>query len=77
MAKTAPKLSPEDVKRVVATAFDDTPPYNRVLLMHGIGHGELVALMKRELTPVAYKTWAARGKTAKGATKKAVWPHGR
>ena len=77
MAKSAPKLSPDEIKRVIATAFEDAPPYNRVLRMHGIGHGELVALLKRELTPAAYKTWAARGKATKGATKKAVWPHGR
>lgn len=77
MAKPAPKLSPDEAKRVVATAFDDTPPYNKVLLTHGIGHGELVALMKRELTPTAYKLWAAKSKAAKGPTKKATWPHGR
>lgn len=77
MAKPAPKLNPEEVKRVIATAFEDAPPYNKVLLTHGIGHGELVALLKRELTPSAYKLWAARGKASKGPTKKATWPHGR
>lgn len=77
MAKTAPKLSPDDIKRVIATAFEDAPPYTQVLLMHGIGHGELVALLKRELTPAAYKVWSARGKASKGPTKKATWPHGR
>jgi len=77
MAKTAPRLSPEEIKRVIATAFDDVPPYGRVMLEHGIGHGELVALLKRELTPAAYKLWAARGKTAKAPTKKSTWPHGR
>lgn len=77
MAKTAPRLSPEEIKRVIATAFDDVPPYGRVMLEHGIGHGELVALLKRELTPAAYKLWAARGKAAKKPTKKSTWPHGR
>ena len=77
MAKTAPRLSPEEIKRVIATAWDDKPPYRRVLIEHGIGHGELVALLKRELTPPAYKLWAARTKTAKGPATKATWPHGR
>ncbi|MBW8893719.1 MAG: DUF2805 domain-containing protein [Burkholderiales bacterium] len=77
MAKPAPKLSPDEVKRVIATAWEDLPPYNKVLLTHGIGHGELVALLKRELTPAAYKLWAARGKQSKGPTKRATWPHGR
>lgn len=77
MAKPAPRLAPDEIKRVIATAWDDTPPYDKVLMAHGIGHGELVALLKRELTPAAYKLWAARGKAGKGPTRRAVWPHGR
>ncbi len=77
MAKAPPRLSPDDLKRVIATAWDDTPPFNKVLLEHGIGHGQLVALLKRELTPTAYKLWAAKAKTAKGPTSRAKWPHGR
>ena len=77
MAKAAPKLSAEDIQRVIATAWDDTPPYNRVLMQHGIGHGALVALLKRELTPAAYRLWANMGKAAKSPTKRAVWPHGK
>jgi uncharacterized protein (TIGR03643 family) len=77
MAKLPPRLSPEDVKRVVATAWDDLPPYNKVLMEHAISSGELVALMKRQLSPTAYKQWAARGKAAKAPTVKAKWPHGR
>ncbi len=77
MAKAAPKLSAEDIQRVIATAWDDTPPYNRVLMQHGIGHGALVALLKRELTPAAYRLWANKGKAAKSPTKRAVWPHGK
>jgi len=77
MAKAPPKLTPEELKRVIATAWDDTPPYSKVMLEHGIGHGELLALMKRALTPAAYKLWAAKAKGAKGPTKKSTWPHGR
>lgn len=80
MAKTAPRLSPDEIKRVIATAWDDKPPFRRVLVEHGIGHGELVALLKRELTPPAYKLWLARtkaAKAAKGPATKATWPHGR
>ncbi|MDN3919101.1 DUF2805 domain-containing protein [Roseateles violae] len=77
MAKLPPRLSPEETQRVVATAWDDLPPYNRVLMEHGIGPGELVALMKRALSPAAYKQWAARAKAAKAPTVKARWPYGR
>lgn len=77
MAKAAPRLSAEETKRVIATAWEDRPPYDKVMREHGIGHGQLVALLKRELTPAAYKLWAAKGKAAKGVTKRSTWPHGR
>ncbi|MFN3862555.1 MAG: DUF2805 domain-containing protein [Roseateles sp.] len=77
MAKTAPRLSPEETQRVIATAWDDKPPFSRVLVEHGIGHGELVALLKRALTPAAYKLWVSRTKTAKAPPSKGTWPHGR
>ena len=77
MAKTIPKLSAEQIKAVVATAWDDLPPYHKVQLEHGIGPGELTQLMKRELTGPAYKMWAARGKTAKKPSSKGTFPVGR
>lgn len=77
MAKAPPKLDAAELQRVIATAWDDSPPYSKVMLEHGIGHGELVALLKRQLTPSAYKLWAAKGRTAKGPTKRSTWPHGR
>lgn len=77
MAKPIPRLTPDAIQRVIATAFEDRPPYHRVLLQHGLGQGELVQLMKRELTPSAYKLWVAKGKGAKAPTTKAKWPHGK
>lgn len=77
MAKPIPRLSPDEIQRVIQTAFADRPPYNRVLMEHGLGQGELVQLMKRELSSSAYKLWAAQGKGAKAPTAKAKWPHGR
>ena len=76
MAKLPPRLSPEEKKRVIATAWTDQPPYLQVQNDHAISPAELNALMKRELTPSAYKEWAARGKGTKPATK-STWPHGR
>lgn len=60
MAKPAPRLSPQEIERVIATAWDDKPPFNQVLLQHGLSHGQLVALLKRALTPNAFKVWTAR-----------------
>jgi len=77
MAKPIPKLSPQQIQQVIATAFEDRPPYNRVLMEHGISQGALVQLLKRELTSAAYKLWVSKGKAVKPATVKSTWPHGR
>jgi uncharacterized protein (TIGR03643 family) len=60
MAKPIPRLSPDEIQRIIATAWDDKPPFNAVLLQHGVSQGELVQLLKRELTPNAFKLWKAR-----------------
>jgi uncharacterized protein (TIGR03643 family) len=66
MAKPVPRLSPEDIQRVIATAWDDRPPFDEVLRQHGLNHGQVVQLLKRELTPNAYKVWVARTRGAAG-----------
>ena len=77
MAKPIPRLSSEQIKRVIAVAFEDLPPYNLVLQEFAITQGELVQLMKRELTSPAYKLWAAQGKGIKKPTARSTFPHGR
>ncbi|MBV8603623.1 MAG: DUF2805 domain-containing protein [Pelomonas sp.] len=77
MAKTIPRLTREQTDAVVRTAWEDAPPYRRVSLEHGLSEGELVQLMKRELTSSAYKQWAAQGKATKKPTSKATFPYGR
>lgn len=67
MAKPVPRLTPDDIHRIIATAWDDRPPFDAVLRAHGLSHGQVVALLKRELTPNAYKVWIARTKSATGA----------
>ncbi len=77
MAKTIPRLSPEQIQAIIKTAWEDAPPYKKVFFQHALGEGELVQLMKRELTPAAYKMWVAQGKGAKKPTAKSTFPHGR
>lgn len=60
MARPVPRLSPEEIQRVIATAWDDRPPFDEVLRRHGLNPGQVVALLRRELTPSAFKVWAAR-----------------
>ena len=67
MAKPVPRLASAEIQRVIATAWDDRPPFNAVLVAHGLTQGQVVQLLKRELTPSAYKTWVARTKAPRGA----------
>lgn len=66
MAKPIPRLSAEQIEAVIATAWDDKPPFDRVLQQHGLNPGQVVQLLKRELTPNAYKVWMARTKARPG-----------
>ena len=67
MAKPVPRLTPAEIERVIATAWDDRPPFNAVLVAHGLTQGQVVQLLKRELTPSAYKTWVARTQSTQDA----------
>ena len=67
MAKPVPRMSPAEIQRVIATAWDDRPPFNAVLLRHGLNEGQLVVLLKRELTPNAFKLWVERSGSRRGA----------
>ena len=60
MAKPVPRLSAEQIQAVIATAWDDKPPFYAVLREHGLNPGQVVLLLKRELTPNAFKVWTAR-----------------
>lgn len=66
MAKPVPRLAADEITRIIATAWDDKPPFDRVLQQHGLNPGQLVQLLKRELTPNAYKVWTARTKARPG-----------
>jgi len=67
MAKPIPRLSPADIARVIETAWDDRPPFQAVLLSHGLLPGQVFQLLKRELTPSAFKLWTTRtGATSSG-----------
>ncbi len=75
MAKPVPRLSPTDLARVLEIAWADPDPLNRLLFSHGLTEGQVVQLMKRELTSPAYKLWSQKLKqpggkpVARGGTK--------
>ncbi|MEO8279286.1 MAG: DUF2805 domain-containing protein [Ideonella sp.] len=67
MAKPVPRLSAAEIASVIAIAWDDRPPFRAVLLAHGLGEGQVIQLLKRELTPNAYKLWKQRSGSASTA----------
>ena len=62
MAKPVPRLSAAEIQRVIATAWNDHPPFDAVLMAHGLNEGQLVQLLKRALTPNAFRTWSVRAR---------------
>ena len=60
MARPLPRLSPTEIEAVIATAWDDKPPFHAVLAQHGLNAGQVVQLLKRQLTANAFKVWKAR-----------------
>ena len=60
MAKPVPRLTPQEIESAIAVAWNDRPPFNAVLHSHGLTPGQVVQLLKRELTPSAFKIWNAR-----------------
>lgn len=76
MAKPVPRLSPEQIQAVIATAWDDKPPFDAVLREHGLNHGQVVQVLKRALTPNAFRVWTARTKGLAAPSRTAT-PRGR
>jgi uncharacterized protein (TIGR03643 family) len=72
MAKPVPRLSADEISSVIALAWDDRPPFNAVLNRHGLSPGQVVALLRRELTPNAFRLWMARTRSAPGGANAAA-----
>lgn len=73
MAKPLPRISADEVERIIKTAWDDRPPFTTVLLTHGLMPSQLTQLLKRELTSNAFKVWTARTKGAPAAAPAPTW----
>ena len=64
MAKPVPRLTPEEIARVIEIVWDDKPPFRAAMTRLGLTSGQVVQLMKRELTPAAFRFWTARTRSA-------------
>jgi uncharacterized protein (TIGR03643 family) len=67
VAKPIPFLSPADIAKILDTAWHAADPLSAVLYQHGLSEGQLVQLLRRELTSSAYKLWAQRLKNGRKA----------
>jgi uncharacterized protein (TIGR03643 family) len=74
MAKPVPRLSPAEIQQVIEIAWHAPAPFDAVLRSHGLSPGQVVQLLKRELTPNAFKLFMARSKgptqPGQGGTKR-------
>jgi len=64
MAKPVPHLTPEEIARAIEIVWDDKPPFRAAMTRLGLTSGQVVQLMKRELTPAAFRFWTARTRSA-------------
>jgi uncharacterized protein (TIGR03643 family) len=55
MAKPVPHLTPAEIARAIEIVWDDKPPFRAAMTRLGLTSGQVVQLMKRELTPAAFK----------------------
>ncbi len=53
-------LSPEDIDRVIAMAWEDRTPFSAIEFQFGLTEAEVIKLMKRELKLNSWKRWRAR-----------------
>ena len=66
MAKPIPRLSSADIARVIEIAWADPDPLTRLLFSHGLTEGQVIQLLRRELSSTAYKLWSQRLKQPGG-----------
>jgi len=53
-------MNADDIDRIVQMAWEDRTPFDAIRVQFGIGEGEVIALMKREMTLRNWKKWRAR-----------------
>lgn len=66
------ELSPEDIDRVIAMAWEDRTPFEAIEFQFGLSEAEVIKLMKRELKLSSWKRWRARvqGRKTKHAKRR-------
>jgi uncharacterized protein (TIGR03643 family) len=72
-------LAQDEVDRVIEMAWEDRTPFEAIFAQFQLTEAEVIALMRRQLSPGAWRRWRARvqGRATKHLAKRgfAVGPH--
>lgn len=73
MGKQA-KLDDRAVDRIIEMAWEDRTPFDAIQFQFGLNEGEVIALMRREMTLKSWKMWRKRvqGRATKHQKKSVV-----
>lgn len=58
--KTNEPLSPAEIDRIIAMAWEDRTPFEAIAFQFGLSEKEVIQLMKREMKLQNWKKWRAR-----------------
>ncbi len=53
-------LSPENIDRIIAMAWEDRTPFEAIQYQFGLTEADVIRLMKQEMTLKNWKKWRAR-----------------
>ena len=60
MKQTPPTLTPEELDRVIAMAWEDRTTFEAIEYQFGLSEADVIKLMKQELKLNSWKRWRAR-----------------
>ena len=53
-------LTPTDISRIIEMAWEDRTPFEAIEATYGLSEPKVIAVMRRELKPAAFRNWRAR-----------------
>ncbi|WP_151088848.1 TIGR03643 family protein [Hymenobacter baengnokdamensis] len=67
-------LTAPHIDRIIEMAWEDRTPFEAIAAQFGLGEGEVIRLMRRELKPASWRLWRARvqGRATKHRAKSLV-----
>lgn len=54
------KLAPEVIDRIIEMAWEDRTPFDAIYKQFGLAEGNVIQLMRRELSPSSWRRWRSR-----------------